>query len=120
MAVVDASVWVSALHEKDRFHAKARDFLERLYRSKTFIRIPAIAPAEVASSIRRATSQPRLAREAVEQMYGMEPEIWVIDELAAREAAGIASRLAVRGADSFYLWYLRLLPGKMNCFLLLL
>lgn len=104
MAVVDASVWVSLCHRKDRHHERSRDWLVSVLESDEALCAPALFVVEVAAAIRRLTGSEDHAREVLENLseLGIVTLIEVTVERSAR-AAGIAARTAVRGADAVYL-----------------
>lgn len=102
MAVVDASIWVAAFHEKDKFNKIAFGFLENLVALGDPIRVPAIVYAEVAGAIRRRTKNLHITNKVLAKMHALDLDIREIDTDFARSAADIAAHLEMRGADSFY------------------
>ena len=103
MAVVDASVWVSLLKKDDKFHEQAKNIIRTLILNQEKISVPAIAFTEVAGVIKRTTKDGDAARNAVDLMKEMAPE--VVTDFGKLEpiATEIAVSHGARGADAYYL-----------------
>lgn len=101
--IVDASVIVSALNPTDAFHRQARGFLQAQEAAPQHLAAPTLLLAEVASGLRRALSDPRLAYQAwraleVEGLMGLVP----VSSIMARRAAELSLELGLHGCDAFY------------------
>jgi predicted nucleic acid-binding protein len=101
--VVDASVVVSRLVSHDTHHEVSRDWLARHVAEGGLIVAPALLLPEVAGAVARRTGEPRLALDAlhaVQRLPGL--RLVPIDEALALEAARLAARFRIRGADAVY------------------
>jgi predicted nucleic acid-binding protein len=103
VTVVDATVWVSRLVPQDVFHTASRRWLTAHAAAGGRLVAPVLLLAEVAGAVSRRTSEPRLARRAVEAL------VWVpalrllpIDADFGRAAADLAADLGLRSADAPY------------------
>jgi len=102
--VVDASIWVARLIANDAWHDHARDWLDaQRTRGARFVS-PALLLVEVAAAIARRTSEPELARRAVDALQHL-PDLRLVamDQAVVETAATVAVDLGVRGADAFYI-----------------
>lgn len=102
MAVVDASVLVSALLPSDAHHQHALGWLSRSIEENVPLHIPILALAELGGAISRQTGDGALAHKAVAQLRALELEIHEIDRSLGEEAAKLAATLRLRGADATY------------------
>ncbi len=101
--VVDASVWVSALLAGESNHPTSLAWLRRYAQLGGTVIAPQLLLVEVASGIARATRQPALAQQIVRYLNSNSGiEFVSVDSDLALEAADIATRLYIRGADSVY------------------
>jgi predicted nucleic acid-binding protein len=101
--VIDASVWVAAVLARDTHHDDAAALLRRLVEEGITVATPLLALAEVAGAIARQTDDPELA-EKITGFLHTQPWIQFVpltDDLAI-EAATIAARQRLRGADAVY------------------
>jgi len=103
MAVIDASVWVSYINEKDKFHDKARDIFNFINSTKEEISIPALAMTEVAGVMKRVTQDQKAAWDAVRFMESMKPDILADFGELEPIATQIAVNYSTRGADAYYI-----------------
>jgi predicted nucleic acid-binding protein len=103
MAVIDASVWVSYINEKDKFHDKASDIFNSINSTKEEISIPALALTEVAGVIKRITQDQEAAFDAVRFVESMKPDILADFSELEPIATQIAVNYSTRGADAYYL-----------------
>ena len=101
--VVDASVWVSALVPADVHHAASRGWLEARLREGTPLIAPVILLAEVGGAIARRTGDTRLGQRAVDALLAF-PNLRLVpvEGRLGGEAARLAVRLRLRGADAVY------------------
>lgn len=104
MPVLDASVFVSLCHARDRHHQKSKAWLrERLLQGER-LAAPTLLRVEVAAAIRRLTGDAGLALAAVSEIddCGWLDLVELTSE-RSRRAAEIAAATGVRGADAVYL-----------------
>ena len=108
--MVDASVWVSRLVPDEVHHGASRVWLEQtVYRGEPLIS-PAILLAEIAGAVSRRTGEPGLAERAVRDVLQVPGVRLVsIDRRLGQEAARLAARLRLRGADAVYVATARLM-----------
>jgi predicted nucleic acid-binding protein len=103
VVTIDASVLVAAGSPDDIANDDSVRFLRTALGAGHAIHQPTLTLVEVAASIARRTSNPVLAREAglrLLQMPGL--VMHPLDLEAAAEAAAIAGRAILRGADAIY------------------
>ncbi|HEX8231623.1 MAG TPA: PIN domain-containing protein [Chloroflexia bacterium] len=101
--VVDASVWVSIIMQQDINHADSLSWWQRYVGSGGLILAPEILLIEVSAAVGRRTQQPHLATQAVEFLLraaGL--QLIPVDTPLILDAADLAGRLRIRGADAFY------------------
>lgn len=101
--VVDASVWVSRLVQKERFHRVARAWMQaRRLEGITFLS-PALLLPEVAGALSRRTGDPALARQAVQDLQNLPGLLLVqMGRALVEDAARLSADLGLRGADAIY------------------
>lgn len=101
---LDASVFVSAVSAKELDHASSLACLARLRQTSVRLFLPTLVLAEVAAALSR-TGFAQEGALAYAQAIAKLPNVTFIplDEALAREAAALASRHKLRGADSIYL-----------------
>ena len=100
--VVDASIWVARLVSKDIFYAPVKEWMStRLEVDDQFL-APSLLLAEIGGAISRRTT-PSLGLKAIEQVQSL-PGLQLVEmeNLLLQEAAQLAARLGLRGADSTY------------------
>lgn len=101
--VVDASVWVSRLVPKDVFHRTVKTWMEKQRSEGVIFLSPALLLPETAGAISRCTSDPRLARNAIDSLTHL-PRLRLVelDQPLIQDAARLAANLGLHGTDSFY------------------
>ncbi len=101
--VVDASVWLSRLMEGDEFHQAAKAWMEHQRKQGVTFVSPSLLLAEVGGVVSRMTGKPELAASAVKRIANL-PEVRIIemDKPLIDEAARVAAKYGLRGADSVY------------------
>ena len=101
--VVDANVWLSASGPNEPAHAASVAFLrEALTRRITFL-LPALILPEVAGTAARRTRDEQNGRALAEHLRQLPNAVFFdLDLRRANEAARLASRLFLRGADAQY------------------
>lgn len=103
MIVVDASVWVSYLHQGDDHHQSSRHWLADQLAAGETICIPTLALVEVAGAMARATGNVDLGPRVVGALLRVPRlQIVALDPELARDGALLAARLRLRGADAVY------------------
>ena len=104
MAIVDASLYVALAHGGDRYHDRCMEWLEQSLAAGEQHAAPNLLRVEVAAAIRRLTGDPSLARAVVEELdtSGL-IELVPLTTERSQQAADIACRTGVRGADAIYL-----------------
>ena len=104
MPIVDASVWVSLYHQRDRHHRRSVEWLEGALGAAAPIASPSLLAPEVAAAIRRLSGDEGLARGVLDEIErsGIVELVPLTLERSSR-AAEIAAASAVRGADAVYL-----------------
>jgi predicted nucleic acid-binding protein len=103
MAVVDASVIISAILSSDPHHEASKAWLAALVNSGSRFSAPAILLSEVAASLSRAYGQPDLANKIVHELI-IAPfaNIVPVSTSLARNTAVIAIDCHIRGCDAVY------------------
>jgi predicted nucleic acid-binding protein len=100
---IDASVLVAAGARDDPARSDAAGCIEAAIASGLAIHQPTLAFVEVAAAIARRTDDPDVAMEAGAALLAM-PGLVVhpLDLDASAEAAALAARMRLRGADAVY------------------
>jgi predicted nucleic acid-binding protein len=103
MFIIDASIIVSSYFTTEKFHEKAKNFLEILIKRKETILLPEIIFPEIASAIARGTKNPRYALEFCQELRRLPNFIFLpIDESISWISVEIASNYFLKGADAIY------------------
>jgi predicted nucleic acid-binding protein len=101
--VVDASVWVSALGQRDVHYQVSRDWLANYIDGGGLVLAPVILLAEVGGAIARLRNNPRRGKLAVSRLRELPRLRFVPHDLTfAETAARVATDLRLRGADAMY------------------
>lgn len=103
MLTVDASVWVAAEDEAEPSHRDCRELLLRAMTAGASFHQPYLSVIEVGATIARKTRDPGLGMRAAQQVlttFGL--VLHPLGRHAARDAAALAARLFLRGADAVY------------------
>ena len=101
--VVDASVWVARIISTDIFHSLVAEWMDGQRSSGNGFLAPSLLLSGVAGVVSRRTQSPDLASSVVEQLQKL-PELKLVemDAKLTQQAAALAARLGLRGADAFY------------------
>jgi predicted nucleic acid-binding protein len=101
--VVDASVWVSRLIATDTHHDPSRVWMEdAAARDEQFV-APVILLPEVAGALSRRAADPAVGERVVEVLLRVPGlRLVSIDGRLGQEAARLAARHRLRGADAVY------------------
>jgi predicted nucleic acid-binding protein len=103
LITIDASVLVAAGAQDDAAHADSAAFVVAAIGTGLPIHQPSLTLVEVAAAIARRTGDSNLAMEAGAALLAMPGLIvHVLDLDASAEAAALAGRLQLRGADAVY------------------
>jgi predicted nucleic acid-binding protein len=103
MAVVDASVILSAILPGEPDHKASKAWLDNLIQSGDQFSAPTILLSEVAAPLGRAYNQPELAKQIIKTLVNA-PFINLVTVTIplANRAAEIAADYKIRGCDSLY------------------
>lgn len=114
MAVVDASVIISAILSDDPHHETSKEWLISLAGSGRYFSSPAILLSEVAAPLSQAYHLPEVAKEVI-QTLTTAPFIKIIPISIplANRAATIAAEYQIRGCDSIYVALAEALDEKL-------
>lgn len=103
MAVVDASVVISALLPGEPYHERSKTWLDSLVNSGRRFAAPAILLSEVAATLGRVYHQPELAKQIVSGLLAAPfVELVPVSIPLAHRAAIIAAEYQIRGCDVVY------------------
>jgi predicted nucleic acid-binding protein len=103
MAVVDASVIISAILPDDVHHQASKAWLDAQVNSGRQFSAPAIVLSEVAAPLSRAFNQPVLAKKIVQSLITAPfVQLVPISNTLAHRAAIIAADYQIRGCDAVY------------------
>jgi predicted nucleic acid-binding protein len=101
--VVDACVWVAAFMSRETHHSQATELVRQLGHLRLKVTLPTLALAEIVGAIARRSDSIEVAP-VVRQF--LLTQTWieqsVIDAALGGEAASIAMRHRLRGADAVY------------------
>lgn len=100
---LDASVFVAACRHYESGYASSRALLNGLSKAAIPLIEPAILPVEVASALIRTGSNPELAKDFAESIFGL-PHLTLValDSRMALRAIEITTQHKLRGADTLY------------------
>ena len=103
-AVLDASIFVARFVEADKSHADCMRTVTACEVEPVQIIVPLILPAEVAGAIARRTGDQTLALLALTHLRNYPwLRVRLADTRFVEQAARLAARHALRGADAFYI-----------------
>ena len=103
MAVVDASVIISAILPDEPFHKASKLWFDKLVESGRHFTAPAVLVSEVAAPLSRAYNQPELARNIIQiLMTAPFSKLVPVSIPLANRAAAIALEYKIRGCDAVY------------------
>ena len=103
MVAVDASVWVAVFRAHDAHHEASMSFLDAAVTAELDLHVPNLALAEIAGVFSRQTGSVRLAARTVRAALDI-PRLQrhVLDDDLADQAALLAARWRLRGADAVH------------------
>lgn len=101
--IVDASVWVASVLEKDAHHEVCLAFMHRFVKEQQIAIVPLLVWAEIAGAVARRTRDTDRGMKVAELVAA---KAWVrgvtLDASLANESMRLAARLRLRGADAVY------------------
>jgi len=101
--IVDASVWVASVLDKDAHHDVSLAFLHRFVMERQIATVPLLVWAEIAGAVARRTGDTDRGMKVAKLITA---KIWVrgvpLDASLANESTRLAARLRLRGADAVY------------------
>lgn len=100
---LDASILVAACRPREAGHRAAASLLAAVRAVGAPLIEPALLPVEVAAALSRTGTEPELARDYALALLGL-PRFTLValDERLARQAADLAARHRLRGAEALY------------------
>jgi predicted nucleic acid-binding protein len=103
LVVVDASAWVARLVPQDVFHPAVRNWMETQRAQGAQLVAPGLLLAEVAGAVARRTGDPVLAKRSIAALQEL-PDLRLVEmsRTLMQQAAELAARHGLRGADSCY------------------
>ncbi len=103
MAIIDASVYVALVNDREQAHTAAWAWFEAAQNAGEELSAPAILATEVASALGRGLASPEPALEVVSQLLESELiELVTVGRFLATHAAKIAAKYRIRGCDALY------------------
>lgn len=101
--IVDASVWVASVLDKDAHHDVCLAFMHRFVKERQIAVVPLLVWPEIAGAVARRTEDPERGNKVAELIAA---KTWVrgvpLDASLAHESMLLAARLRLRGADAVY------------------
>jgi predicted nucleic acid-binding protein len=101
--IVDASVWVASVLDKDAHHEVSLAFMHRFVMQRQVATVPLLVWAEIAGAVARRTGDTDRGMKVAELIAA---KIWVrgvpLDASLASESMRLAAKLRLRGADAVY------------------
>lgn len=101
--IVDASVWVASVLDKDAHHEVSLAFMHRFVKERQIATVPVLVWAEIAGAVARRTGDTDRGLKAAGLITA---QVWVrgvpLDTSLASESMRLAATLRLRGADAVY------------------
>lgn len=101
--IVDASVWVASVLDKDAHHEISLAFMHRFLMERQIATVPLLVWAEIAGAVARRTGDTDKGMKVAELIAA---KTWVrgvpLDASLAGESMRLAAKLRLRGADAVY------------------
>lgn len=103
MIVIDASVWISFLIQRDANHAATKQWLAQVLLDKTPIAAPILLLAEVGGAMSRRLENAIMGEKAINRLLSI-PTLHLVDmdHALGMNTSQIAARYKLRGADAYY------------------
>lgn len=103
MPVIDASVYVALINEKEPAYDRCWRWLNQTRNRRERISAPLIFPVEVAAAVSRGMSDTRLAHKLVARLVQTRLiQLVPVTTVLAERAATIAAEYRIRGCDAVY------------------
>lgn len=101
--IVDANIWIARYITTDAYHAQSTQWLNHQASAGTGLVGPQFVLPEVAGAVARITGSSLRGQEALNHLLAI-PRLRLVpvDRTLFLEAASLAARLRLRGADSVY------------------
>lgn len=116
MTVVDASVWVAWLNEKDAHHAEAVRLLRECEEAGETLRSPSLALPEILGALSRRGASSTFQAEVLALFEGSSPVLHEVTRALALEAARLAGTFKLRGCDAVYVALAKSLGERLLTF----
>jgi predicted nucleic acid-binding protein len=116
MTVVDASVWVAWLNEKDVHHAEAVRFLQECEDAGETLRAPALVLPEILGALSRRGASSAFQADVLALFDGPSPVLHEVSRELALEAARLAGTFKLRGCDAIYVALAKSLGERLLTF----
>lgn len=116
MAIVDASVWVAWLSQKDAHHAKAVSLLRECEEAGEILRSPSLVLPEILGALSRRGASSALLDEVLALFSGASPVLHEVTRELALEAARLAGSFKLRGCDAVYVALAKSLGERLLTF----
>ena len=101
--IVDASVWIASVLDKDAHHQVSLAFMHRFVKEQQIATVPLLVWAEIAGAVARRTGD---ADRGIKVAEFIAAKVWVrglpLDASLANESMRLAANLKLRGADAVY------------------
>jgi predicted nucleic acid-binding protein len=101
--IVDASVWVASVLDKDMHNEVSLAFMHRFVIERQIATVPLLVWAEIAGAVARRTGDTDRGTKVADLIAA---KIWVrgvpLDASLASESMRLAAKLRLRGADAVY------------------
>jgi len=103
MFTIDASVYINGLNPAEEGSPESEAFLEQVYRHPWPAFSPTLLLVELAATVARVFDDTGQGIVVAQAVQGLPGQTWVpLDDALADEAARLAARYRVRGADAVY------------------
>jgi predicted nucleic acid-binding protein len=116
MAIVDASVWVAWLNDKDAHHAQAAQLLRECEDSGETLRSPSLVLPEILGALSRRGASQAFQDEVLILFAGPSPVLHDVTRDLALEAARLAGAFKLRGCDAVYVALAKSLGERLLTF----
>ena len=101
--ILDASVWIASVLDKDTHHQVSLAFMHRFVKEQQIATVPLLVWAEIAGAVARRTGD---TDQGIKVAEFIAAKIWVrgvpLDASLASESMRLAASLRLRGADAVY------------------
>ena len=116
MTIVDASVWVAWLNEKDVHHVEAVRLLQECEEAGETLRAPTLVLPEILGALSRRGASTAFQSEVLALFEGQSPVLHEVSRELALEAARLAGTFKLRGCDAVYVALAKSLGERLLTF----